>query len=352
MSLNQWAKEIRRNQLKKEKDKPKDKPVYVNKSKIREKNELINCLTVILRTKGCSWARESGCTMCGYIYDSAKEVEDRDIFNQFKESIKKYGTKKPFVLKIFTSGSFLDKKEISKNLRDKIIDYIKREPKIRKLIIESRPEFITQNNLMDLLSEINKLEIAIGLETTNDEIRKDCINKNFTYNDFLKAAELIKDHNINLKTYLLLKPPFLTEKTAIEDIKSSIDDLRKLNVDKISINPCNIQKGTIVEYLFERDEYNPPWIWSLTDILKEYASYDFTLVSEPVAGGKKRGIHNCGKCDNEVLERVKDFSLHQDQTVFNETECECKLTWKNYVEIERKLHNTPKDFRRSTPKNK
>ncbi len=72
--------------------------------------------------------------------------------------------------------------------------------------------------------------MAIGLETSSDLIRKHSINKGFTFRDFVNAAEVAKVNGVAVKTYLMLKPPFLSEKQALEDIVTSVKKLQFIPV--------------------------------------------------------------------------------------------------------------------------
>ena len=74
----------------------------------------------------------------------------------------------------------------------------------------------------------------------------------FLYYHFQAAAQLVQRSGFSIKTYLLLKPPFLNEHDAIVDVLKSIKVLNQNSLtDCISINPVIIQKFTLVEYLFE-----------------------------------------------------------------------------------------------------
>jgi hypothetical protein len=291
--------------------------------------KIVDAFVIILRTRGCSWALNSGCSMCGYINDAMLEnVSDKDLFFQFSESMKKFNNQK--IVKIFTSGSFLDKTEISEKIQEKICETLGK--KTRKVIVESRPEFVNKEKLKKLKKLCN-LEIAVGLESTNDKVLKYSINKGFTLKDYLKAAEIIK--NIcSLKTYVLLKPPFLTEKESIIDAINTARLAGKYS-STVSLNPVNIQKNTFVEFLWKRNKYRPPWLWSVVEALKESKKLtDAHLMSSPTGGGTKRGAHNCPKCDKKILSAVQDFSLTQNSSVFDNLYCECKEEWLDMLEIE------------------
>ena len=43
------------------------------------------CYTMIFQTRGCYWGQRGGCTMCGYVYDSAIESPtDENILAQYR----------------------------------------------------------------------------------------------------------------------------------------------------------------------------------------------------------------------------------------------------------------------------
>ncbi|MFQ5800661.1 MAG: archaeosine biosynthesis radical SAM protein RaSEA, partial [Candidatus Hydrothermarchaeales archaeon] len=221
---------------------------------------------IILPTKGCRWGRSSGCTMCGYIYE-AGNLGDKDLAAAFQGAIDGLG-EVPY-LKLFTSGSFFDPEEVSKDLLDSIITAVN-ERGIRQLQVESRPEFLTKDGLDYVKENLDsKLEMGIGLETSNDLIRASCINKGFSFGDYKKAVELCRSKDVYVKTYLLLKPPFILEREAIEDTVESALDAVQAGSTRISINPMNIQRGTIVELLWRRGEYRTPWLWSLVEVLRQ-----------------------------------------------------------------------------------
>src|SRR5437773_9078214 len=43
---------------------------------------IVDAWVIIFRTRGCYWARASGCSMCGYVNDVAQEVAPADILHQ------------------------------------------------------------------------------------------------------------------------------------------------------------------------------------------------------------------------------------------------------------------------------
>ncbi|MEM2900981.1 MAG: hypothetical protein QXT63_09340 [Thermoplasmata archaeon] len=122
--------------------------------------EETKALVVIFSTVGCFFAESSGCSMCGYTNESiTAKPSTEDIIKQFDHAMRKYTTQTK-VLKIFTSGSFFDKREIPEEAQYIILERAKE--KFKKIIVETRSEFITENMLMNAKDKAGNLELAIG----------------------------------------------------------------------------------------------------------------------------------------------------------------------------------------------
>jgi len=280
-------------------------------------DKIVNTFVIIFKTRGCSWAYKSGCSMCGYFNDSMwKDVSENDLLKQFESAIKSY-SKQKFV-KIFNSGSFLDDKEITPKVRKEILN--KLAETTDKISIESRPEYVKDKTLKEIksISNLKKFEIGIGLETADDYIRKNCLNKGFTFKDYKNAANKLKKYDIELKTYILVKPPFLTEKESLDDAIKTVDKIKTIT-DSISFNPTNVQNNTVVNYLWKRKEYRPALLFSIVEILKESKKIvkNMRIKCDIVGWGSIRGAHNCESCDRKFLNAISEFSLLQETDIFN-----------------------------------
>lgn len=311
--------------------KPKRSPSQLEacwKEKDLIEGEISDAMVIILRTNGCCWAKSGGCNMCGYRSASLSDVTEDDLNKQIDEALARYKGE-PFV-KIYTSGSFLDVKEIPVSIRDRIF---REFSECRRILVESRPEFVKK----DVLSGLpGTLTIALGLESSDPDVLRMSINKGFTPEDSRNAGLMIKDAGLAVRTYLLLKPPFLSESAAIEDtIRSALfaDEFS----DEISINPLNVQRGTLSERLWRSGDLRSPWIWSLVKVMRELSGkVGARLMSSPSGGASSRGVHNCGKCDRELLDAIERFSFSQNINDLNIT-CGCIEAWETYLESEKIL---------------
>ncbi len=286
-------------------------------------------MVLVLRTSGCFWFTSGGCTMCGYYSDTnPTRVSSDNLKKQVDNAFEKYNNEK--VVKIYNSGSFFDPNEISVESAKYLL---KKFENAERIIVESRPEFIRENILNNFLEFKEKLMVALGLESSSDEVLENSINKGFSVQEYVRAAQYLNSFGIPIKTYVLLKPPFLTEKKAIEDaINSSIFSSKFSEV--VSLNPVNIQKGTLVEYLWHKGFYRAPWLWSVVEVLKKTA-FTKKVVCFPTAPGKERGAHNCGKCDDYVIKSIEEFSFLQDENIlYSIKPCSCKETWEKVLDLE------------------
>jgi hypothetical protein len=284
-----------------------DKPVSMWKELDRLRGMPEKTMVCIFRTTGCAWYKFTACSMCGYFNDTSPEIVDENLMRQIDTLYDSLNDTK--ILKIFTSGSFLDPNEVHPAVRDYFIERMK--DKIDKLLVESRTEYIRPETLQPFKKAGIDLRIAIGLESADDYIMKYSVNKGSTLKKFIDAANILQREKIELRTYLLFKPPFISEKRAIEDIEKSVAIVAPYSAD-MSINPMNIQKNTLVERLWKKGLYRPPRLYSLARILIDLGD-KYPVLSYPTGGNKERGIHN-DKYDGKLLDLIMQSSLDHNFT--------------------------------------
>lgn len=343
-AIEQWSRQQKQRFTPKKKDFTQ--PVACWSEPDLLNNQHVNALVVILRTKGCRWAAESGCTMCGYFNDSAwQTVTNEQLQHQWDKALEKYTDQA--VIKIFTSGSFLDKEEIPEPVLKHILTTV--PSSVHLLQVESRPEYVNEDIVPSVSEYLGSTEfrVGIGLETSNDITREHTINKGFSFQQFQHAADLLHQNKHSVKTYVLLKPPFLTEQEAINDAVSTIKQADEYT-DVFSLNPANVQRHTIVECLWKKNKYRPPWLWSVIEVLQQGKTLTKKRIQCDIAGGgSKRGAHNCKQCDKQVLQHIKTFSLNQNPTMLNKVKsCSCHEEWLDQLDLEALTFGSLVDFSR------
>ncbi|MHB1435844.1 MAG: archaeosine biosynthesis radical SAM protein RaSEA [Thermoplasmata archaeon] len=307
---------------------PPDARRYVNRWREPEAidREPVTAFVMILRTRGCYWADLKGCSMCGYAKDTlGRSATPEELAGQIDRLAAEYRGE-PYV-KVYTSGSFLDDREVDPDSRRRLMRAFQGA---RRLLFETLPEFAQASTLGPLRESFpGELEVALGLESTDPVILERLINKGSPPSEYLAAADRIRSMGLRAKAYLLLKPPYLTEEESIRDVVRSVGEAAP-HVDTLSINPVHIQNGTVVEHLYRRRRYRPPWLWSVVEALREGSARrgSARLVSFPTAGGLPRGPHNCGRCDREVLAAIESASLTQAFDGLEALDCACRAEWR------------------------
>ena len=304
--------------------------------------------TVILRTKGCHWWWSSGCTFCGYFNDTRDDVTEADLQAQWDWSAAKLnGFADVQMVKVYTSGSLLEDREIPVGFQERVL----RECAERglHLIVESRTEQLTQKKLAWATSINPDFTAAIGLEAYDDEVLRFHVNKGFSVRSYDRAVANLKEAGLRVKAYLMFKPPFISEADALDHIVDWIAAIAE-DADEISINPMNIQGGTVIDRLHRARQYRPPWLWSLVEMIRRAhplvhpeggvngdADQISRLIVHPTAGGRVRGSHNCGSCDADVVAAIERYAVSGDLMEFDGLSCACEARWAADLDLERAL---------------
>jgi len=187
--------------------------------------------SIVLESGKCWWGK---CYFCGW---GRKEVK-KD-FEHLKKKLLNFLEKNKGIkrLKIFSSGSFLDKEQFGREFLEWVGKVVEKF-QIEELVIESRPEFIKKENLEPLLGRKFTLIVAIGLEAGDDKILK-MINKGFRVRDYIKACKLLHSLKCKVRTYLLVnccKELFENRKLQKKVLKQSFELVEKYSDEVVIIN--------------------------------------------------------------------------------------------------------------------
>ena len=290
--------------------------------------------TVIFRTRGCVWWWKSGCTFCGYFNDVRDDVTADDLFAQWDEAKRRLDDFEGCsMVKVYTSGTFFEDRENPPEWQEAIL----RETHERglDLVIEAQAQMCTPEKIAWVAERHPGCTVAIGLEAYDDTVLRFHVNKGFSTKQWHRSIDMLRENGLRVKTYLLFKPPFMSEGDALQHTSKWISQVAPLS-DDVSVNPMNIQKRTIVERLFRNREYRPPWLWSLVEMLEQVhddvSKAGARIIVHPTAGGRIRGAHNCGACDMDIVAAIERYSVSADIGEFTGLDCDCKRVWRTEID--------------------
>jgi len=290
---------------------------------------------------GCSWAnsKDGGCTNCGFqrginksrIFMSYIDMVLNDFIGIFDRAVAHIG--KASSVAFYTGGSFF---EAPRYLIRALLRRVSAVGQISGLLIETRPEFVTEENLRLLKKNLRDdivVKVAIGLESASDEIREKNINKGFSRDDYIKAVNLVQKNNLIPCTYVLLKPLGVNEKDAVDDAIETIKWSHSVGSRLTLLQSAFVQKGTPLAEAYKAGEYQPPKLWSVIKILSQLAEkYPIYLgrfedYPPPIARPA-----NCGKCDkavNSILENYRQTNILEIDQI---PSCDCQNQWLQEME--------------------
>lgn len=306
-------------------------------------------LTITLSPTGCEWSRKGGCTMCGEFAGSykGKKLTNNPQFHisQFasaiceqevwEESKKK---EKPIEwLRINQGGNFINPKEMNSKAQEVILRLAQRIGGIKRITIETRPQYITKESVA-FLNKIFancgiELEIGMGFEAKDDVVRNVCINKQGSHKQFSSAVGILRANNILPLAYVLLKPPFLTEMEAIEEADATAHFAADMGFHRISFEPMTIHNYTLVDALVKTGDYTAPWLWSIVEVAKRCSDISsifgiggvgyFPVPSDYPSNNCVNGE----VCNNKFEQAIMEYNKNRDVKVFDSLSCDCKIDW-------------------------
>lgn len=237
-------------------------------------------LFAVFYTQACRWSKCLGCNLPSK--SSSKHINFKKIMQQvdylfeMPEVKDNYTLIKKFIFS--NNGSVLDEETFSSTALMYLMAKINLHlPNLKVLSLETRPEYVEFEELaflkraLDEADTPTKLELAIGFEAYDDQIRNQFFRKGLSVNLFNNFVEQVSQFDYCIKTYFMQKPvPEITDEEAIQDIKAAIDYLDGLaekhnSLMNMHLNPTYVAKGTPLENSFKKGLYTPP---KLIDVVR------------------------------------------------------------------------------------
>ncbi len=227
---------------------------------------MASILTIFLTNRECPWR----CLMCDLWRHTLEETVPlgaipRQIDYAVASDRKNQSWTAPDWLKLYNAGSFFDPRAIPKADWDAIAQHGRTA---RRVIVESHPSLIGDTVLpfRDLLGQDTRLEVAMGLETANPDVLEK-LNKRITLDGFAKAAGFLKTHGMDLRVFVLVKPPFLNETEALHWACRSTEFAFDCGADVVSLIPTRAGNGAM-EALAQAGDFGPPRLDTLEAALR------------------------------------------------------------------------------------
>lgn len=287
-------------------------------------------LVITVRPTGCWWGKKAGgCVMCGHHMAAVPPpLDSKQLLREFREIAVDIENRNIKVLCIYNGGSVLNPGEFPELVLQKICKMVSMMASIKKLVIETRPEFVDPTRLQlitSLLREDQRLVAAIGVETIDDNIRRLCINKGFDIQDLMERIQI---DEADFRFYLFFGAPFLTEAEIISDTFTGITSLTAVKLDEIHVEPATLQRGSPLMYLWRNGIYDLPSLWSLVFLLRALPPNVHVYISPFNHFPMPDHIPTtCNVCSQAMLRALNQYNETHDPLVFDQIRCQCLDSW-------------------------
>lgn len=207
-------------------------------------------------------------------------------------------------LKLYNSGSFFDHRAIPVGDYAAIAGLVNQ---YETVTVESHPHFIGNDTLLlrDLLKPA--LQVAIGLETVHPEILPR-LNKKMTLVDFEQAVRFLASHDIAVRAFILLRPPFLSESEGVYWARKSIDFAFRTGVSTCIVIPVRSGNGAL-DVLAEQHFFSQPSIRSLERVIEHGIGLKMGPVFADLWDIER--FSSCDRCLEMRKERLMRMNLEQ-----------------------------------------
>ena len=265
--------------------------------------ETVDTVTIFLTNRECPWR----CLMCDLWRNTLEEtVPEGAIASQVREALGRFPEIVPgrSQLKLYNAGSFFDPRAIPTAEHGEIA---RLAAPFGRTIVECHPAMVDDRcpRFRDLLGR--PLEVALGLETIHPQIL-DRLNKRMTLDQFRRAAEFLKGHDIDVRVFILLRPPWLAEGEAVEWANRSIDFAFDCGATVCSIIPTRAGNGAM-EALAAAGEFAPPSLASLETVLEHGLARRRGRVFADL--WDVDGLARCPACSPSRIERIRRMNITQ-----------------------------------------
>ncbi len=280
-----------------------------------ESGEITRVATVFLTNRECPWR----CLYCDLWKNTTTEtVPSGAIPAQIDLALREIG-EPARQIKLYNAGSFFDPRAIPPEDLPAIAE---RLHGFERVIVECHPALVGDSavRFRDFLrrhAPRTTLEVAMGLEIADDSILAK-LNKRMTLAMFKSAADFLRAHNIALRAFVMVKPPFVrSEDDALDFAKRSIDFAFDCGATAVSLIPARSGPEAL-QALAESGDFTPPTLATLEAALDYGVRQQHGRVFADVWDLEK--FSDCARCFPARRERLVQINLQQK--FLPETKCQ------------------------------
>ena len=266
--------------------------------------------TVFITNRECPFT----CLMCDlWKYTTDESLPVGAVDRQVESALAQMGAISQ--VKLYNAGNFFDDRAVAPPDRERIAT---RLGHLDAVIVENHPKMVDDRvrAFRDLVG--TDVDVAMGLETVHPEILPR-LNKRMTLADFEAASERLRAAELQVRAFILVRAPFMTEAEGVEWACRSIDFAFSVGVECCAVIPTRAGNGAL-DALAAEGQFQAPTL----DSLEAVAAYGLGLGQGRVFADlwDVERIATCDRCSPARIERLRTLNL--TQTIPALVPCECR----------------------------
>ncbi len=241
---------------------------FLHEEELQASGSIESVNTLFLTNRECRYA----CLMCDLWKNSLDQsLDEGKIPEQIQWGLEQLPPARH--LKLYNGSSFFDPLAIPEADYPKIAHLVENYD---SLVVENHPHLTGQRCLDFAKLILPRLQVAMGLESVHPDGLKQ-LNKKMSLEDYTSAVKLLRENGIGVRTFIMLRPPYLSEEEGIYWAKRSLDFAFEAGSEICSLIPTRAGNGAM-ERMQEAGLFSPPQLSSLEEVLE----YGISLNAGPV----------------------------------------------------------------------
>ncbi len=207
-------------------------------------------------------------------------------------------------IKLYNSGNFFDPHAIPVEDHPRIGELVQG---FQTVIVENHPR-LTDSRAVEFRKRLpGEFEVALGLETVHPDVLPR-LNKGMTLDDFDRAAGFLREYEIEVRAFILLRPPYLSEEQGVEWALRSIEHAFAKGARVCCVIPTRDGNG-IMEQLTRQGHSTPPQLSSLEQVLETALGFGQGRMFVDLWDARR--FATCADCAEARIERLQRMNLSQ-----------------------------------------
>jgi radical SAM enzyme (TIGR01210 family) len=208
----------------------------------------------------------------------------------------------PHRLKLYNASNFFDRRAVPVEDLPRIAELA---APFGAVTVESHANTIGPSTLEFAALLSGRLEVAVGLETIHP-VAMQHLNKRLELPRFDRAAEFLREHDLDLRVFVLLGAPFVPVQESIEWTVKTAEYAASRGAGRIAIIPVRGGNGEL-ERLEALGDFVPPTLAQLETALERCLTIRSAVVTADLWDIER--LPGCETCRPQRIARIRAMNL-------------------------------------------